>query len=133
MTVIATIVGLTCAMVAFGIAVRGFYKMVDKHKAQPTIPDAKFFIIRNVLLSLVISTGMLFATVVGTSIVSYLKARETNNSLCALRNDLEVRVADSKDFLEENPNGIPGISTKVILDGISNQERTIEALSNLSC
>lgn len=60
-------------------------------------------------------------------------ARVTTSALCALRNDLKVRVASSRSFLAEHPNGIPGISAKVVRDGIANQERTIAALSNIDC
>jgi len=57
----------------------------------------------------------------------------TTSALCALRTDLERRVAGSKTFLAEHPAGIPGISAKVIRDGIKNQERTIKALSGIDC
>lgn len=60
-------------------------------------------------------------------------ARVTTAALCALRNDLEVRVASSRSFLAEHPNGIPGISAKAIRDGIANQERTITALAGIDC
>lgn len=60
-------------------------------------------------------------------------ARVTTAALCALRNDLEVRVASSRSFLVDHPNGIPGISAKAIRDGIANQERTIVALSVIDC
>jgi hypothetical protein len=61
------------------------------------------------------------------------ETEESRDALCVLRADLERRVATSRDFLEENPAGIPGIPARTIRDGIRNQERTIEALSGLSC
>jgi hypothetical protein len=57
----------------------------------------------------------------------------TNGALCALRRDLELRVASSKQFLQEHPEGIAGVPVKVIQDSIRNQQRTILALSNLNC
>lgn len=60
-------------------------------------------------------------------------ARTTASALCSLRADLERRVQTSKDFLEENPDGIPGLPAEVIKEGIENQQRTIEALAILHC
>ena len=60
-------------------------------------------------------------------------AKQTTAALCALRSDLERRVATSEAFLAEHPHGIPGISAKQIRDGIRNQERTIRALSGIDC
>ena len=60
-------------------------------------------------------------------------AQVTTTALCALRTDLERRVATSEAFLAEHPDGIPGISPKVIRDGIVNQQRTISALSGIDC
>ena len=57
----------------------------------------------------------------------------TTRALCALRSDLERRVASSRAFLAEHPDGIPGISAKVIRDGLRNQESTIRALSGIDC
>ena len=60
-------------------------------------------------------------------------AHVTTAALCALRGDLERRVASSRAFLAEHPDGIPGISAKVIRDGLRNQESTIRALSGIDC
>lgn len=60
-------------------------------------------------------------------------ANNTNAALCTLRSDLEQRIDDSRQFLEDHPNGIPGISAADIQQGITNQQRTIDALSTLEC
>lgn len=60
-------------------------------------------------------------------------AQQTRFALCALRNDLEVRVSTSQVFLAEHPHGIPGVPVQSIRDGIANQQRTIAALSDLDC
>ena len=60
-------------------------------------------------------------------------AEQTRGALCALRADLERRSVTSRAFLREHPNGIPGISAKVIRDGIRNQERTVRALAGIDC
>jgi hypothetical protein len=54
-------------------------------------------------------------------------------ALCALRVDLQRRVAAAKNFLAEHPNGIPGIPARTFRDGIDNQQRTISALTVLRC
>lgn len=63
----------------------------------------------------------------------YRESTHTTGALCALRGDLERRVQTSKDFLIDHPNGIPGISRKMILQSLANQEATIHALRGLSC
>lgn len=60
-------------------------------------------------------------------------ALTTNTALCTLRHDLEKRIETSQQFLEENPNGIPGFSAEVIEQSIANQQDTIEALEVLRC
>lgn len=63
----------------------------------------------------------------------HVLAENTNDSLCALRADVEARVEGSKAFLVEHPQGISGITPAVIQQGIDNQERTIVALGDLDC
>jgi hypothetical protein len=60
-------------------------------------------------------------------------AQVTTAALCALRSDLEQRVASSEAFLRRHPHGILGISAKDIRTGIVNQQRTILALSGIDC
>lgn len=57
----------------------------------------------------------------------------TASALCSLRGDLEQRVRDSRTFLREHPGGIPGITPKLIRDGMNNQRRTIRALAIVKC
>ena len=82
---------------------------------------------------------VLIAVAVGVSansavaVLQFRQNAQTTAALCVLRGDLERRVADSKAFLREHPTGIPGISAKVIRDGLRNQESTIRALSGINC
>lgn len=64
-----------------------------------------------------------------------LKAQNDRNTgaLCALRQDLERRVASSQEFLAQNPHGIPGITAASLQQSISGQQRSIVALSGLHC
>jgi uncharacterized protein HemX len=60
-------------------------------------------------------------------------ASETATALCTLRRDLEDRVANTREFLRENPEGTPGLPAQFIKTSIENQQRTIDALGNLDC
>lgn len=81
------------------------------------------------LLGFILAVGfMLFTTL---SIRS--TAEENQAALCSLRHDLELRHDAGVQFLEDNPNGIPGISAAQIRQSLDNQESTLRALSGLSC
>lgn len=86
-------------------------------------------LIRTALI--VVTVGVVLNS--GGWVWSFNQARQSKDSLCALRADLERRVKSSEQFLVEHPRGIPGISAKTIRDGIDNQLRTIRALQGLSC
>lgn len=60
-------------------------------------------------------------------------AEVSRSALCALRTDMERRVATSKALIARNPQGFAGIPARTIRDGIRNQERTIRALSSIDC
>lgn len=58
---------------------------------------------------------------------------ETQDALCALRLDLERRVEASREFLDDHPDGFLGYSASAIRVSLEGQERTVAALSDLSC
>ena len=58
---------------------------------------------------------------------------EAHDALCVLKLDLERRVGTSRQFLKDNPQGIPGIPPQVIRNGIRNQQATIDSLDKLDC
>jgi hypothetical protein len=60
-------------------------------------------------------------------------ALSANSALCTLRSDLELRIEDARIFLDEHPDGIPGIPAATLVQSIANQKRTIDALSSLQC
>lgn len=72
-------------------------------------------------------------TMAGT--VGYVAWTTDNNreALCAVRADAENRVEQTKQFLEENPNGIPGISPEQLKRSTENSVRTAEAIQGVSC
>lgn len=59
--------------------------------------------------------------------------RQAHEALCALKADLGVRIDAGHAFLNDNPNGIPGIPAKTIEASIRNQEATLDALRVLTC
>lgn len=62
-------------------------------------------------------------------------ASDTNQALCALRTDLERRVAITKGILEgeKAPQLFRGIDPKTIRQSLANQQATIKSLSDLVC
>ncbi|HET7455402.1 MAG TPA: hypothetical protein VFJ76_07775 [Solirubrobacterales bacterium] len=58
---------------------------------------------------------------------------ETHAAVCALVSDLESRTQSTRVFLEEHPHGTPGIPASALRESLHNQERTIDALSVVSC
>jgi hypothetical protein len=67
--------------------------------------------------------------------VSYINQIASTNqrALCAFRHDVQARVAASEQFLEEHPNGIPGISPAMIRTNLVAQRQTVDSLSILNC
>lgn len=83
--------------------------------------------VRAALRWLVAATVALYLVVGGL-------AWQNTRAICALRSDVEVRVASSEKYLREHPEGFPGLSPQTIRDGIANQKRTIKALGrNIFC
>jgi hypothetical protein len=100
--------------------------------------------LKRALRNLTIATVVVYLVLIGAGIFVAVQrshdlarveqvSKDTNTALCALRHDLELRVASSQQFLEEHPNGISGITPQTIQQSIDNQMSTIDALSNLDC
>jgi hypothetical protein len=67
--------------------------------------------------------------------ISYVDqiANQNQLALCAFRGDVQARVVQSEQFLEDHPNGIPGISPAMIRQSLIAQRQTVDALSILEC
>jgi len=89
--------------------------------------------IQRSLRLLIAATVVLYVAVGLVAAMSWSTAQTSQDALCALRSDLEARVATSLEFLAEHPEGVAGIPAKTIKDGINNQRRTISALRSLDC
>jgi hypothetical protein len=57
------------------------------------------------------------------------QGQRAHDALCALNQRNIDRIASSKRFLREHPNGIPGIPTKLISDGIKADQSTVNVLT----
>lgn len=141
-TLIAIAIGLVCSIFAYGIAVRGFFqtfKLLTEESeeveavAKPSILKKIGESLKSAVLSLIIATAILYLTVIGATIYTYSQTHSTTQAVCALRSDLESRTASGEKFLKEHPKGIPGVPARTIEEGIHNQDRSIRALSGLSC
>lgn len=89
--------------------------------------------LQRALRLLTAATIVLYLICIGVAVKVYTDSRSTTDALCTLRTDLVKRVNSSRNFLKDHPNGVSGISPKVIIDGIDNQQRSIEALKGLDC
>jgi fructose-specific phosphotransferase system IIC component len=80
---------------------------------------------------------VLFAAVVGLAVYIFTgkttEGTETHEAICALVADLETRTEGTRLFLTEHPKGIAGIPASTLRESLQNQERTIGALSVVSC
>lgn len=96
------------------------------------------------LRRLMISTVVVYLALAGLGTFGWLISTEqrndirevatsTNTALCALRGDLEQRIANAEQFLKDNPDGIPGLSAEAIQTSIDGQQRTVDALGILQC
>ena len=99
----------------------------------------------------VICIAIVVVLLVGFNVI--LLKRVDNNAasntaaLCALRMEIQARVVRntnrlrrSEAFLRANPAGIPGISARVIREGVNeqrqeimDQQRTVKALGGIDC
>lgn len=62
-----------------------------------------------------------------------VQASHAHDALCNLRSDQVVRIRTSQEFLDAHPNGVQGISRKVIVQGIQQATRVVGALDELGC
>jgi hypothetical protein len=80
-----------------------------------------------------------FLTALGLGLGIYVvtdksdEGSETHEAICALTADLESRTEGTRVFLADHPRGIPGIPASALRESLHNQERTIAALSVVSC
>lgn len=102
----------------------------DETPEPELIPTPKFL---RPFLVLTISTVVLYASVLGMAIWTFSTGQSNKVVLCALKAEHERDIRNSLKFLEENPEGIPGISADLIARGIADDRQTLEAFEDLDC
>ena len=60
-------------------------------------------------------------------------AENNREGLCQFRYDLHRRWEAGVQFLEDNPDGIPGISDETLQRSIDSQRATLDALAVIDC
>lgn len=86
------------------------------------------FVLSLALFGLVVAGGIYL------SVTQSAEGKETHEAICALVSDLEQRTDSTRNFLGTHPHGYPGLATRSqVRESLQNQERTLEALSVISC
>jgi hypothetical protein len=93
-------------------------------------PESIITPIRRTLRRLVAATVVVFVFSIGVAGYAWTNSGENRDALCALRADVEQRVAVSETLLREKPDGELAAAIRVSLEG---QQRTVAALTSLSC
>lgn len=108
-------------------------------RMQSSLKNLQWLIVASVALVMFICLSMMLLTMWNTYRLGQQSrelravAVETRDSLCAFKFNLQTTQRDAKDFLVENPDGIPGISAATIEQGIANRQNTLDSLQTLSC
>jgi hypothetical protein len=91
--------------------------------------------IRRTLRGLVVATIILFIALAGVAAYSYKVSDQNRQAVCNLRTDLQERVMTSEKFIVEHPEAIEklGFTISQVQKEIDNQNRTLAALSVVSC
>jgi hypothetical protein len=108
---------------------------MNKNVVSPLQKTLKRLSFWTVILYVILATFMTVTYALRTIDLNRVERNSDRNTaaFCALSADLERRVKTSKDFLEENPGGIPGISAETIRTSIQNMKATIRALNVVDC
>lgn len=83
------------------------------------------------LNALIAMTLVLAVGVSGTVVYVYTSSRATRDALCTFRADVEARAKGTRQLIGRG--GFPGLSMKALQTSVEGQERTVKALSALSC
>lgn len=92
-------------------------------------------LIATITLYGIVAVGVLFVFLDSQAKRNALRkqTQQTNRALCVVRHDLEKRIDATKQFLRDNPKGIPGIPPATLKAGLENQEATVRGLSRIDC
>jgi hypothetical protein len=92
---------------------------------------ARPFLVLCVMFSLIVGINAFYVL---PKISEQIEANgRTTEGVCALRADLERRVAAGTAFLQKHPTGAFGFKPREIRESVDNQQRTVTALGDLDC
>jgi hypothetical protein len=83
-------------------------------------------------IAVICAIAALFVCLFGVT-VFYTIATNNRDALCALKADIQRRHDAGVMFLEDHPNGIPGIPAAALKQSITNQKASLHALRDLDC
>lgn len=91
--------------------------------------------IRRTLRMLMATTVLLFLLIIVGGIYTYTVSRDTNDSLCAFRTDLQSRIDQTEEFLTKNTKAepFPGVTRETLLVNLEGQKRTVKVFKDLNC
>lgn len=61
------------------------------------------------------------------------EGKDAHDALCIVRGRLARDIGRTEKFLRENPQGIPGIPSKLILEGLASDKNDLKSLKGLRC
>lgn len=108
-------------------------EQVERRK--PTVdPVAVMASIKRSLNVLIAATVVLYLAGIGfVALYVVPQVHKANDALCTFRADLQQRVQQGQDFLEQHPEGFGDFGPAQIRANIANQSRTVAALAVLDC
>lgn len=63
----------------------------------------------------------------------FITSAKNQDALCSVRHDAERRVVQTEQFLDDHPEGIPGIPVSTLQRGLEAAKETVKSLDNLRC
>lgn len=112
------------------------YKVSADGVLEPTPdPSPVLASIRRSFRFLVAATVAVYLALGGIGFYTYSSASANRQAVCNLRGDLERRVESSESFIREHPDAVRklGFTKAQVQKEISNQRRTLSALSVVGC
>lgn len=91
--------------------------------------------IQSSLRKLTAATIVLYVVAIVIALAAGYTANMNRVAACSLRDGVERRVDNGRDFLANHPNGLPklGFTRSDIEKEIANQQRTVDSLGVLIC
>lgn len=62
-----------------------------------------------------------------------VEGRQAHDAICALREDLQRRIATTEQFIRDHPEGIAGIPVAELERSVESQKLTVDSLYEAKC